>query len=173
MKSLLKTTLLLAVVPFALSACTDKVDSGLVCVETSNTLDYVDGKCFQSTYKNVVETIYLIILPNNPEANPADYTYDFTWNNELKNNYFDFVEGLKGKSLISVLKLGDNILKLNINNACENSDVTFGYIKVFRYAFTPYVKKLENTSLYAYVAIGEESGTMVDKPTLNEDGTFA
>lgn len=173
MKSLLKTALLFACIPLSLSACKDKVDNALVCIETSNVIDYVEGKCFQSTYKNVLETLYLITLPNNPEANPEDYTYDFTWNYELKNSYFDFIEGLEGKTLISILRLGDNVLKLNINSACDSPNSTYGYIKVFRYAFTPNVKKLENTSLYAYVAIGEESARMVDKPVLNEDGTFA
>ena len=169
MKVLLKASLLLASIPLVLSSCTN-LDNRIVYLETSNTVNYVEGKCFQATYKNVVETIYLMALPNNPEADPTEYTYDITWNMELKNSYFDFQDGLKGKSLISVLRLGDGLLKLNIAGMCESPNSKYGYIKVFRYAFTANTKKLQDTSIFAYVAIGEQSSLMVDKPALDEDG---
>lgn len=177
MKSIIKNIVLLTSIPLVLASCAEScinnINNGVACLETSTTVDYEAGKCFQTTRKNVVETIYLIGIPNNPEADPSEYEYDFTWNYELQNSYFDFVGGLKGKKLISVLKITDYVLKLNINGMCEDLDATYGYIRAFRFAFTATSDKLYDKSMLAYIAIGETSSVMVDKPAINEDGTLA
>ena len=172
MKNLAKVSLLLASIPFALSACTD-VGDRVVCLETSNTIEYVQNKCYQVSYKQVVDTVYLFSMPNNPEADPSEYTYDFIWNDEQKNSYFDFVDGLEGKSLISILKISNSILKLNLKGSCKDVVATYGYIKVFRYAYTSQSSKIKDIPIYAYVSIGEQGSILVDKPALNDDGTVA
>ena len=172
MKNIVKASLLLAAIPLALSACSDLGDR-LVILETSNTIEYVQGKCFQLSYKQCVETLYIFSVPNNPEADPSEYTYDFTWKDEQKNSYFDFIDGLSGKSLISILKVSNYCLKLNVKGSCDDVTATYGYIKVFRYAYDSLSEKVKDIPIYAYVAIGEQASQMVDKPALNEDGTVA
>ena len=172
MKNIVRTTLLLASLPLVLSSCTD-VNKRLIVVETSNTTEYVEGKCYQTSYKYGVETIYLVTTPNNPESDPKEYTYDFIWKDELKNSYFDFVDGLAGKNLISVLKISNSILKLNVKGSCEDTFAKYGYIKIYRHAYTSQSDKIKNTPIYAYVAIGEQGSELVDKPALNDDGTIA
>ena len=161
MKNIVKVSLLLASIPFALSACTD-VGDRVVCLETSNTIEYVQNKCYQVSYKQVVDTVYLFSMPNNPEADPSEYTYDF-----------DFVDGLEGKNLISILKISNTILKLNLKGSCKDVVATYGYIKVFRYAYTSQSSKIKDIPIYAYVSIGEQGSILVDKPALNKDGTVA
>ena len=172
MKNIVKVTLLLASIPLALSACTD-VGKRVVCVGTSNTIEYASNKCYQISYKQYVETIYLFSLPNNPEADPNEYTYDYIWKDEQKNSYFDFQDGLKGKTLISILKISNTILKLNVKGSCDDPMATYGYIKVFRYAYTSQSSDIKDIPIYAYVAIGEQASALVDMPQLNDDGTVA
>ena len=172
MKNIVKASLLLASIPFALSACTD-VGKRVVCVGTSNTIQYVQDKCYQLSYKQCVETIYLFSLPTNPEADPNEYTYDYLWKDEQKNSYFDFQDGLKGKTLISILKISNTILKLNVKGACDDPTATYGYIKVFRYAYDSQSNNVRDIPIYAYVAVGEQASTLVDMPQLNDDGTVA
>lgn len=172
MKNLAKVSLLLASIPFALSACTD-VGNRVVCVESSTTIEYVQNKCYQVSYKQCVETLYLFSVPNNPEADPSEYTYDFIWKDEQKNSYFDFQDGLRGKTLISILKVSNNILKLNVKGFCTDVTATYGYIKVFRYAYESQSSKIRDIPIYAYIAIGEQASLLVDKPALNDDGTVA
>ena len=172
MKKFMKVSLLLASIPLALSSCAD-LDKRLICVETSNTDVYTAGMCYQVSYKQVVDTVYLITPPLNPEAPVSEQTFDFIWKDELKNAYFDFIDGLEGKTLISVLKVSNNILKLNIKGSCEDATATYGYIKIFRYAYISQNEKIKDISLYAYVAIGEQGSLLVNKPALNDDGTIA
>ena len=170
MKNIVKVSLLLASAPFALSACTD-VGKRVVCVGTSNTIEHIQDKCYQISYKQSVETLYLFSLPNNPEADPKEYTYDYIWKDEQKNSYFDFQDGLKGKTLISILKISNYVLKLNVKGSCDDPTATYGYIKVFRYAYDSQTSNVKDIPIYAYVAIGEQGSTLVDQPQLNDDGT--
>lgn len=172
MKKLLKVSLLFASIPLALSSCTD-IGDRIICVETSNTTDYVENMCCQISYKQVVDTVYLITPPLNPEAALSEQTFDFIWKDELKNAYFDFVDGLKGKQLISVLKISNNILKLNIKGSCDDPLATYGYVKIFRHAYISQTNKIKNENIYAYVSVGEQGSILVDKPALNNDGTIA
>ena len=172
MKKLIKVSFLLASIPFALTACTDVGDL-YVCLETSNTIDLVENKCYQVCYKQCVETLYLITPPNNPEAPASEYTYDISWKDEQKNAYFNFMDGLEGKELISILKISNTVLKLNIKGSCKDVTAKYGYIKVFRYAYTSLTNNIKDIPIYAYVAIGEEASQLVDKPVLNKDGTVA
>ena len=172
MKNLFKVSLLFASIPLALSSCTD-VSDRVICLETSNTIEYVENMCYQVSYKQSVETVYLITPPNNPEAQSSEYTYDIIWKDEQKNSYFDFIDGLEGKTLISILKVSNNVLKLNIKGSCKDVVAKYGYIKVFRYAYTSQNDKIKDIPIYAYVAIGEQPAQLVEKPALNKDGTIA
>ena len=172
MKKLIRVSLLLASVPFALTACTD-VGDRRVCLDTSNTIDLVQNKCYQMSFKQCVETLYLIAPPNNPEAPASEYTYDINWKDEQKNSYFDFMDGLEGKAMISILKVSNTVLKLNIKGSCKDVTAKYGYIKVFRYAYTSLTDEIKDIPIYAYVAIGEQPSQLVDKPALNKDGTVA
>ena len=173
MKPLLKVALLFSVIPMAISACSDIKKYVYNAVENSNTDTYVSGKCYQVSYKNVSETAYLIALPNNPEADPSEYTYDFSWNNDIRNSYLEFTGGLNGKKITRVFVVAENVLKVNFNGVCKDSNATYGYIKIYRYAFTANVKKLEDKNLFVYFAIGEQASLLVDKPVINDDGTIA
>lgn len=172
MKKFIKVSLLLACVPFALAACED-FEKKCFCMETSTTLEYVEGKCYQASYKDILETIYVINLPINPEADPSEYKYDITFVAEVKNTYLTLTGGLEGKKINSVFRLDDNIIKVNIQNVAQDEEATYGYIKISERAFTANTDRVRNANLYAYVALGEQSNILVDKPTINDDGTIA
>ena len=169
MKKFIKTSLLLACIPFALAACED-FEKKSFCMETSTTIEYVEGKCYQASYKDILETIYVINLPINPEADPSEYQYDITFVSEVKNTYLTLTDGLEGKKIDSVFRLGDNIIKVNIQNVSQNEEATYGYIKISDRAFVAHTDRVKNANLYAYVAIGEKSNILVDKPVINDDG---
>lgn len=167
MKKFTKASLLLATIALTLTSC-EEYKKKAYCVETSTTVDYVSGKCFQISVYDVLEVFYIITNPINPEANPEDYEYKFTWNLDLKNAYFEFVDGLEGKNIVSAFKVSDNIIKINVKGRCKNYKATSGNLMIYRYAFTSNSDETKDASLYAYLSAGETGSFLVDKPNNNE-----
>ena len=171
MKNISKALLLFASIPLLLASC-GKSERKAYFLETSNTFEYVDGMCYQAYRSDIVETIYVINLPINPEANPSEYQYDVTFIDDVKNIYVTLTDGLEGKKVNSVFKIADNILKININKICQNEEATWGYIKINKRAFTAHTKRADDVNICAYVAIGDHGKELVNKPTINDDGTI-
>ena len=172
MKNVYKITLFLASIPLVLSAC-EGIEKKAYFLETSTTFEYIDGKCYQASFDDVLEVIYVINTPINPEADPSEYQFDITFSETINDNYLSLVGGLSGKRIDSVFIIDHNILKVNISNVCQNDKETYGYIKINPRAFVANSKRAEDTFLYAYVAIGESGGVLANKPSINDDGTIA
>ena len=158
MKSLNKIALLSNVVLLALSACS--FERRVYCVETSDGLEIAQGKCYQASKQDVVDTIFII----NPQDENGNY--DLVWNDSINTANYSFTDGLKGKKVIDLLKISDNTIKINIDGRVENQDATFGYIRITHNAFKAVSNSAIGASIYAYVALGEKSG-MTDKPAEN------
>lgn len=168
MKSFVKLSVLLASIPLILTSCEDFKEKKAFCLETSDGISVVDGKCYQASRNDVLESVFVINPAHNPEEeDESKREYDIVWSDQINTDYFTFTDGLKGKKVISVLKLGPNILKVNIDNNIEDQEATFGYIKINRYAYKALNKDVRDAYLYAYVAIGSTSG-LVDKPAIEE-----
>ena len=161
MKQLNKLALLTSVFVLSLASCTNK--ARLECMESSDSPDYVSGKCLQVSRKNILEYIFIMNLPLNPEADPKEYQYDFEWNENLREEFITFEGGLKGKRMISFLKLDTHSLKLYIDGEPEDLKLTSGYVKISHFAITPLSERAKNANIYAYVAVGDEHA-LVDKP---------
>ena len=168
MKSILKISLLLASIPLALSAC-EKFEKHTYCLETSNDTTYHPGMCYQASTSDVLESVFIINPPINPEADEKDYQYDLMWNYSIKLSYFTFTGGLVGKKIISVLKLGSDVIKVNIDNTCENQKATSGYIKISHYAYTALSERAKDAYAFAYVALGPASDLVVKPSNTNEN----
>ena len=165
MKSLQKLALLVPVFALSLVSCSNK--TRCECLETSDSPDYSEGMCYQVSRKNVVEHLYLINLPTNPDDPDKNYKYDFEWADEMRVEYISMVEGLEGKHVISFLKLNSHSLKLTIDATVNDPTATSGYIKISHLAFKPLSDRAKNSNLYAYVSIGDDYG-LVNKPVLAE-----
>jgi len=162
MKNIKKLPLFLSIVPMLLTSCVNQKKS--FCLETCDVPDYVQGKCYQASRKDIVESIHLIALPLNPEKEDnEEYQYPITWNSIINTEYFSLTHGLEGKKVLSVLKLGENVIKVNVSGASTNTEESYGYIKIHFRAFKSYVEETKEAYLYAYVAMGENP-EMVDKP---------
>ena len=162
MKNVTKLSLFLGIIPLLLTSCsTEKRDRYL---ETCDAPDYVADKCYQASTKDILESIHLIALPLNPDkADGEEYKYPITWNSVINTEYFTLLGGLEGKKVLSVLKLGENVIKVNITGASIKKDAEFGYIKVHFRAFKSYIPETKEAYLYGYVAMGEIP-SLVDKP---------
>ena len=171
MKNFIKTMILLASIPLVLASC-EELEKKCYCLETSTTIEYAQNMCYQASYHEILETIYVINLPLNPEAKPSEYKYDITFVSEVKNTYLTLTDGLEGKKIDSVFRLGDNIIKVNIQNTTRDQEATYGYIRINSRAFAANTDRVRDANLYAYVALGEKSNILVDKPTINDDGTI-
>ena len=159
----LKLSLLIAGLPLVLSSCEYFIEKKVYCLDTSNDVGYVDGMCYQASRYDVVEAIFIINNPTNPEADPEDYTYDIVWNKNITVGDISFIGGLAGKKVTSVLKVTDQVIKINIEHHVDDQEATFGYIKVSQYSFKAISKRAREAYLYAYVAIGDKAG-LVEKP---------
>ena len=145
-------------------SCKEFAEKKSFCLETCDTPDYVSGQCYQASTKDLLESIHLIALPTNPDkADDEEYKYPLTWNSIINTEYFTLTNGLEGKKVMSVLKLGENVIKVNVTGASIHKDATYGYIKVSYRAFKSYVSETREAYVYAYVAIGENP-SMVEKP---------
>ena len=165
MKNVLKFSLLLAAIPLMLTACEEfKEKQFRERIETSSGIEYVAGQCYQASKNDIVESVFIINAPTNPNKKEnEEYIYDIIWNDQINLSYFSFTGGLKGKQVLSILKLGDNVIKVNIDHSIEDQEATFGYIKISHYAFKAINPDAKEAYLYAYVAIGDSS-SMVAKP---------
>lgn len=157
--------LLTSIFALSLTSCSNK--TRLECFETSDAADAVSGKCYQVTRKDVIENFYILGMPTNPDANPNDYQYDFTWRDDMRVEHISLVEGLEGKRIISFLKLNSHSLKIQIDSTLSNPKATFGYVKISHLAFDAISERAKNANLYAYVAIGDDHG-LVEKPSQNQ-----
>ena len=164
MKNLRKLSVLLGIIPMLLTSCKEFAEKKSFCLETCATPDYVAGQCYQASAKDILESVHLIALPTNPDkADDEEFKYPLTWNNIINTEYFTLTNGLEGKKVKSVLKLGENVIKVNITGASIHKDATYGYVKVSYRAFKSYVSETREAYVYAYVAIGENPA-MVEKP---------
>ena len=160
------------------SALIDKNEYKAFCLETSDTAQYVDGKCYQISKENEikkydeqgnvigtedkVEKFYLINKPINPEASENEWQYDIKWKENLSVSDFTFVEGLGGKIISKLERVSDNVVYLEIFKALTDKNETSGYVRVKETAFDALTETAKDKRLYAYVSIGEESG-MINK----------
>ena len=163
MKNIRKLSIFLGIIPMLLTSC--QAQKKTFCLETCDTPDYtVEGLCYQASKKDILESIHLIALPLNPDKDEKEeYKYPLTWNSIINTEYFTLIGGLEGKRVISVLKLGENVIKVNITGASTNTEAEYGYVKIHYRAFTSYVEETKEAYAYAYVAMGE-SPNMVEKP---------
>ena len=165
MKHFHKLALLTSIFALSLASCSNK--TRLECFETSDTADPVSGMCYQIGRKDVIENFYVLANPINPDADPKDYQYDFTWRDDMRVEHISFVEGLEGKRVISFLKLNSHSLKLQIDSTLSNPKATSGYVKISHLAFDALSERAKTANLYAYVAIGDDHG-LVEKPSQNQ-----
>ena len=160
MKTLKTTLLLLGIIGLSLTAC--DLDKEVNVLSTSDSITYVEGMCYQASRSNIVESVFLINAPINPDDDPANYKYDLIWNDVIRRDNFRFVEGLEGKSIMSLLKINDHTMKITFDGAVNDSNATFGYIRVSPSAFSALSERATDRNLYAYIALGETS-SLVDK----------
>ncbi len=166
MKNRYKIAVLSSVFMLALTGCTSTEISEFY-LETSNTFEYSAGKCFQASRNNVVDTTFVFNLPLNPEANSDEYEYDLVWNEVLNIQGFTFVNGLEGKAIIEVFRISDTVLKINFDGKVYDNKATFGYLKISPETFRAKTKRVRDTFLYVYIAIGDNSG-LIDKPIFED-----
>ena len=157
MKNLKKLALLFGVGLMSLTACAN--EKRFYYLETSDSSEYQEGECYQVSKNDVIDAIYLISVPSGEVDKNGEPISDIVWNREFRLSYFYLTDGLKGKSIISIKRHTDYALKINIDCAVNDVTSTFGYVKVSHYAFTTKSQRAKGvSSLYAYVAIGSESG---------------
>lgn len=161
MKILKKSVLLLGAA--LLSLCSCSLEKRCECLETSDSLEYTSGMCYQASRINVVESVFLINNPVNPDDGPENYQYDITWSEIVVLDNFSCVEGLKGKHIMSILRLSSHVIKVTFDGAVSDKSATYGYIRILPNAFTGHTERAIDSVIYAYVAIGDSSG-LVQKP---------
>lgn len=161
MKCFNKLALLAGVFLLSLTSCSNKVRCE--CFETADSPDPVSGKCYQVSNRNILENIFIVNLPLNPDAPKAEHEYDFVWRDDMRVEYISLEEGLKGKRIISFLLLDPHSMRLQIDGTLDNPNATFGYVKILHLGIKPLSQRAKNANLFAYVSIGEENG-LVDKP---------
>ena len=160
------------------SAFVDKKDFKAFCLETSDTAQYIDGKCYQISREHEIETkdeqgnvinredivekFYLINKPINPKDKESEWQYDIKWKETLSVSDFSFVEGLEGKIINKLERVSDHTVYLEVFKALSDKKETSGYVRVKESAFDALTETAKDKRLYAYVAIGDESG-MVNK----------
>ena len=162
MKSMKKIALLSSIFALSLTSCDFHKTS--YCLETSTGEKYVQGMCCQIRRTEEIDTVYLINLPTNPEADPSEYIYDITWVSMVRNDSVTFVGGLKGKRVERVYRISDTVLLIDMYAKVNNQEATFGYIQISSEAFHAHTDRVKNAYLKAYVAIGDTC-EMVSKPS--------
>ncbi len=161
MRLIKRIVLLSSVFILSLAAC--DFEKKCYCLETSNDSEYHEGKCYQASRSDIIESVYVINLPINPEANEEDYKYDISFNDSLRVYQFSMVGGLSGKKIISVMKLNDQTLSIKFDYSLNNDEATSGYVRIGRQAFKALSDRAKDSYLYAYIAIGD-SPALIDKP---------
>ena len=61
------------------------------------------------------------------------------------------------------MKINDHVLSIQFDNLLDNSEATFGYVRINRQAFKAYTERAKESYLYAYIDICD-SPSMVDRP---------
>ena len=168
MKNVSRLLVLIASIPFMLSSCEELKEKQAYCLETYDKPEYESGMCYQASADDVLESVHLINLPLNPEADKENYQYDIEWKTNVPLSCFTFTEGLVGKKIKSILTLGTNVIRLNIYGQIEDKQATSGYIKVSKDAFKAKTSRVREAYLYAYVAIGASSD-VIKKPDLEQN----
>ena len=161
MKMVKKAFLLLATAGLILCSC--NLEKRCECLETSDYLTYYEGRCYQASRSKVVESVYIMNRPINPDDSPENYQYDITWSEIVRVDNFSFVDGLSGKHVMSVLRISDVTLKVTFDGAPADAEATYGYMRILPSAFTGHTERAIDSVLYAYIALGDASG-LVAKP---------
>ena len=162
MKRNYKIATLGSVLLLALTGCQTELKA--YCLETSDTFEYYEGRCYQACANDIVETVFVHNLPINPEADPEQYKYDLTWNTTINTDHFTFAGGLVGKRVIEVFRWSDTVLKINFDGHVVDQEAQFGYIKISPSAFKAHTSRVRGAYLYAYCAIGP-TVDLVKKPS--------
>ena len=161
MKMFKKFLLLLSAACLPLMAC--DLEKKCECLISSNSFEYNINQCYQVNRANVVESLYIINPPINPEASESEYKYDIRWNDTIRIDNFSFIDGLAGKKINSMVRVSDTVMKVTFDGQCTNQEATSGYLRVSPSAFKGLSERATDAFLYCYVAIGNSSG-MVTKP---------
>ena len=148
---------------FALSLTSCDLEKRCYCLETSNDADFHEGKCYQASRNDIVESVYVINLPLNPEDDEENYKYDVVFNDSLRVYQFAMVGGLSGKKVISIMKINDHVLSIQFDHVIDNKEATYGYVKINRQAFKSLTERTKEAYLYAYISIGDVP-SMVERP---------
>ena len=154
--NMLKKSLLLFAIA-GLSVCSCELEKRCECLETSNSLTYVEGMRYQLSRSNIVESFFVINNPINPE-DPDNPKYDIVWNEIVRIDNFSCVDGLAGKHILTIFRLSDNIIKVTVDGSTTKEDATFGYIRILPNAFKANTERATDSVLYAEVAVGDSSG---------------
>lgn len=160
MKLLKKSSLLFAIV--GLSICSCSLEKRCECLESSDSLEYADGMCYQVSRSNIVESFFIINNPIDSE-NANGPKYDIIWSETIRLENFSCVDGLAGKHIMNIFRIRDNILKITVDGSITDETATYGYIRILPNAFTAYTERATDSVLYAYIAIGSTS-SLVNKP---------
>ena len=141
-------------------------ENGLIfeCLDTSDSLTYNEGMCYQASRLNVVESVFVINRPINPEDAPENYQYDITWDETIRIDNFSLVDGLAGKHIMTILRMNDHILKVTFDGASTDKNATYGYLRILPNAFKAHSERATDSVLYAYIAIGDAKG-LAEKPS--------
>jgi len=162
MKYIKKSLLLLGLVSLSITSC-ENLEKKSFCLETCATPDYIPTQYYQASRDDIFETVYLVAAPLNPnKGDNEDYKYPITWNYPVNYEHFSFTDGLQNKKIKGVLKIRDDVVRINFDGALFNEQSKFGYIKVHYRAFTSHVSETRDAYLYAYVGLGDEP-LMLDK----------
>lgn len=161
MKFMKKAFLLFATL--GLSICSCSLEKRCECLETSDSLTYNEGMCYQASRSNVVESVFVMNRPLNPEDAPENYKYDISWNDTIRIDNFSMVDGLSGKHIMTILKMNDHILKITFDGAVSDTNATYGYIRILPNAFKAYSDRATDSVLYAYISIGNGK-CLAEKP---------
>lgn len=161
MKIIKKLSIFLGIVPVLLTSCVGS-KKAYGCLETCDTPDYSLGQYYQVSSRDILETIFLIDIPNPKETNSKDSEYDISWSKVINYDLFSCVDGLEGKKINSILRTSDHVLKIGISGSLENKKATFGYIKIHFRAFESLSERTKEAYLYAKVGVGDRPG-MKDK----------
>ena len=144
-----------------LSLCSCNLEKRCECLESSDSLTYHEGQCYQVNRANVVESLFLINNPINPEEEPERYKYDITWSETVRLENFSCVDGLSGKHIMSIFRINDRIIKVTVDGVVTDKEATSGYIRILPTAFTAHTERATDSVIYAYVAIGDNSALIV------------
>ena len=144
-----------------LSLCSCSLEKRCECLESSDSLTYHEGQCYQVNRANVVESLFLINNPINPEEEPERYKYDITWSETVRLENFSCVDGLSGKHIMSIFRINDRIIKVTVDGVVTDKEATSGYIRILPTAFTAHTERATDSVIYAYVAIGDNSALIV------------